>query len=127
MGLILLDTSVLVDNLRGVPEAAAALDGAETIGHRLTASVVTKIELMSGMRAHEKRATRDLLAALAWVPVDDAIAERAGEHARAYRRSHQGIGVVDFIIAATAEHLDAALWTHNVRHYPMFADLAAPY
>lgn len=127
MGLILLDTSVLVDNLRGVPAAGEALDDAEAAGHRLAASVVTKIELLSGMRAHEKRATRDLLDALAWVAVDDEIAERAGQHARSYRRSHQGVGVVDLIIAATAAHLDAALWTHNVRHYPMFPDLAPPY
>lgn len=127
MGLIVLDTSVLIDNLRGVPEAAAALDNAEASGLRLAASVLTKAELLSGMRAHEKRATRELVDALNWVPVSDDIADRAGAHARSYRRSHPGIGVVDVVIAATVEHLGAALWTHNVRHYPMFADLVAPY
>lgn len=127
MGLIILDTSVIIDNLRNVPAATAALDGAEAAGHRLAASVLTKVELLAGMRAHEKSATRELLAALSWVPVSDEIADLAGAHARTYRRSHQGIGVVDYVIAATAEHLGGALWTHNLRHYPMFGDLTAPY
>jgi predicted nucleic acid-binding protein len=127
VGLIVLDTSVLIDNLRGVPAAAVALDDAEAAGHRLAASVLTKVELLSGMRAHEKRATRELVDALNWVPVSDEIADRAGAHARSHRRSHPGIGVVDVVIAATAEHLGAALWTHNLRHYPMFPELIAPY
>lgn len=127
MGLIVLDTSVLIDNLRNLPAATAALDGAEAAGHRLAASVVTRVELLAGMRANEKRATRHLLAALSWVPLNEEIADLAGGYARTYRHSHQGLGVVDVVVAATAEHLGAALWTPNVRHYPMFADLAAPY
>jgi predicted nucleic acid-binding protein len=34
---------------------------------------------------------------------------------------------VDFVIAATAQLLEADLATANVRHYPMFAGLGAPY
>lgn len=127
MGLIIVDTSVLIDNLRGLPEAGEALDRADAAGHQLASSVVSKIELLSGMRAQEKRATRELIASLVWVPVGDETADKAGEYARAYRRSHLGVGVVDFIIAATVDHLNAQLWTHNLRHYPMFPDLVAPY
>ena len=32
---------------------------------------------------------------------------------RRYRASHQGIGLPDYLIAATAEHLGATLWTRN--------------
>jgi len=35
--------------------------------------------------------------------------------------------VPDFIIAATALHQRAPLWTRNVEHLPMFDDLSAPY
>ena len=33
----------------------------------------------------------------------------------------------DFVIAATTERLNATLWTLNLKHFPMFPDIAAPY
>ncbi|MGH2357708.1 MAG: hypothetical protein ACRDGJ_06795 [Candidatus Limnocylindria bacterium] len=50
-------------------------------------------------------------------------ARRAGEHLRRYRRSHGGIDLVDYVVAATAEARDARLMTLNVTHFPMFAGL----
>jgi hypothetical protein len=47
--------------------------------------------------------------------------------ARRHRRSHAGIGLADFLIAAGVERLDARLLTKNVRHFPMFPDLAPAY
>lgn len=127
MGLILLDTSILIDNLRNVPQAGAALDAALQEGHKLAASVLTKVELMAGMRSHERKATRELVASLTWVGIGEDIAERAGHYARRFRASHRGIGVVDFTIAATTQHVGAELWTRNVKHFPMFAKLKPPY
>jgi predicted nucleic acid-binding protein len=127
VGVIVADTSILIDTLRGVPAAREAIIAARDARHEVSASVVTKIELLSGMRSPEKSATRRLIASLTWIAVSDEIAEAAGALARAYRRSHQGIGVVDYVIAATVEHLNAQLWTLNVRHFPMFPELAAPY
>jgi predicted nucleic acid-binding protein len=34
---------------------------------------------------------------------------------------------VDYVIAATAEMLNAELWTTNVNHFPMFPDLRSAY
>jgi predicted nucleic acid-binding protein len=127
MGLIVLDTAVLVDNLRGDGPATAALDAARTEGHHLLASVVTKAELIAGMRSHERRVTHELLAAMRWIDVTDEIADRAGEHARRFRAFHSGVGLPDYFIGATAEHLGAALWTRNVRHFPMYPGLRPPY
>jgi predicted nucleic acid-binding protein len=59
--------------------------------------------------------------------VSDPIAARAGEHLRRYRRSHQGIDLVDYVIAATAELHEATLATLNVRHFPMFEGLGSPW
>jgi predicted nucleic acid-binding protein len=59
--------------------------------------------------------------------VSDAIAARAGGLLRKYRRSHPGIDLVDYMIAATAEELDAELMTLNVRHFPMFKNLRAAF
>lgn len=123
MGLIVADTSILIDTLRGEPAARRVIVSDRDAQDQIAASVVTKVELLAGMRSPEKSATRQLMASLTWVAVNEEIAEAAGDLARTY----QGIGVVDYLIAATAEHLGAQLWTLNVRHFPMFPDLAAPY
>lgn len=127
MGLILLDSSVLIDHLRGHEACTTALGDARRRQERLGGSVVTRTELLVGMRASEKGPTQRLLNALAWLPVDLMVADRAGEHGRRLRRSHPGLGHLDLIIGATAELHDAELWTRNVRHFPMFPGLRAPY
>lgn len=124
---VVVDTSVLIDHLRGHDEARATLQAALGRGDRLVASLVTKVEVLAGMRPSEESATRQLLSALDWIAVDDAIAERAGHLANLFLRSHPGVDPVDYIIAATAEELEAQLWTRNLKHFPMFPELASPY
>ncbi len=124
---ILLDTSVLIDHLRGHEGASRAVSDAVKRGERMVSSVVTKVEVLAGVRPGEEAATRLLLDALDWVAVSDELAERAGNLAARYLRSHPGVDPVDFIIAATAEEMPATLWTRNVKHFPMFPGLAAPY
>lgn len=124
---VVVDTSVLIDHLRGDERARAALETAVEAGERLTASVLTKVEVLAGMRAPEARVTRRLLDRLDWIDVDDALAEQAGGLANQYLRSHPGVDPVDYVIAATALRLDAQLWTLNLKHFPMFPDLTAPY
>lgn len=127
MAVIVVDTSVLVDHLRREPAATAALGQANEAGHDVCASVVTKIELLWNMRAPEKRSVRTLIDALEWLPVSGPVAERAGALARRFRASHSGIDLADYVIAATVLETRGELWTTNVRHFPMFAELAAPY
>lgn len=124
---IVLDTSVLIDQLRDRPGVGAALDDAVFGGDRLAASTVTKVELLQGMRSAERGAMRRLFSAMVWLAVDDEVAELAGRYAREYRASHHTIDVPDFIIAATAALRGDALWTRNVKHFPMFPELTSPY
>jgi len=93
----------------------------------LVCSVVTRVEVLAGMRPAEEPATRRLLDAFEWVGVDEATADRAGVLANRFVRSHPGVDPVDYIIAATAESLGAELWTRNLKHFPMFPDLRSPY
>jgi predicted nucleic acid-binding protein len=123
----LLDTSVLVEYLRGVESARELLQSALQRDELLAASVLTRIELSIGMRPAERQATDALVGALHWVAVDKAIAERADDLARRYARSHSGIDAVDYCVAASALTHDLELWTLNVRHFPMFAGLRAPW
>ena len=124
---LLLDTSVLIDHLRGDSVAREALAGAAVQGHRLASSVLVKVEVLAGMRPAEERRTRRLLDTLDWIEVDDDIAERAGLLANRYLPSHPGVDPVDHVIAATAELHDAVLWTRNVKHFPMFPEREPPY
>lgn len=124
---ILVDTSVLIDHLRGHEGARAALREAIGGGERMIGSVLTKMEVLAGVRPSEADKTRRLLAVLHWVGVDEALAEDAGLLANRYLRSHPGVDPVDYVIAATAERERARLWTRNLKHFPMFPELTAPY
>lgn len=124
---IVVDTSVLIDHLRGVSEARSIMVNAVQSGDSLCASVLTRVEALAGMRAAEEVATRRLFAALEWVDVDEPLAELAGMLARQYLRSHPNVDPVAYVIAATAQSLDADLWTKNVKHFPMIESLSPPY
>lgn len=120
------DTSVLIDVLRGEPAALAALQRARAVGP-LHASEITRLEVLAGMRAREERGTRALFRAFTWHPVDETLAEIAGELGREWLPGNRGIDSADLAIAATAVALHAQLLTCNVKHFPMFGHLAPPY
>lgn len=123
---VLVDTSVLIDYLRGHRGAAELLERERALGV-LHASEITRLEVLAGMRTKEERGTRDLMATLAWHVVDADVAEEAGALGRRWLPSHRTIDGADLAIAATANRIGARLLTRNVKHFPMFADLRSPY
>lgn len=100
---LLVDTDVFVDHLRG----AAQFDPGP---HRVHYSVVTRAELFAGNTA--SALTSRLLAPFREVPVDRAIAERAGRVVREF-----GLRLPDALIAATALERGLQLSTRNVRDF----------
>ncbi|MGC8471665.1 MAG: type II toxin-antitoxin system VapC family toxin [Acidimicrobiales bacterium] len=122
----LVDTSILIDYLRGHAGAGDLLER-ERAADVLHASEITRIEILAGMRPAEGDATRALLSTLVWHPVDAEIAEEAGALGRQWLPSHHTIDSADLAIAATAVRTGARLLTRDVRHFPMFANLQAPY
>ncbi|MDQ2883592.1 MAG: type II toxin-antitoxin system VapC family toxin [Actinomycetota bacterium] len=121
----LLDTSVAVDHLRG--PATALLEDLVRSHESVVASELTRFELLAGARPDEHDRLENFFSVLDWVPVTEDVTRRAGEYARSYRRSHSGIGVVDYLLAGTVSVVGADLVTTNVRHFPMFEHLRAPY
>lgn len=122
----LVDTSVLIDYLRGHRGAFELLEG-ERADAPLHASEITRLEVLAGMRPAEEDATRLLLSTLVWHPVDAVVAEEAGALGRRWLPSHHTIDAADFAVAATAIRYGSRLLTRNVRHFPMFAGLQVPY
>lgn len=122
---VLFDSSVLIAHLRGETRATALLTSVQT-DDRL-ASVLSRAEIDGGMRSSERAQVAGLFSVLTLLPVTDLIAGRAGEHLRRFRRSHAGIDLVDYLVAATAELHGARLATLNVRHFPMLKGLRPPW
>lgn len=115
---------MLIDVLRGLPAAIRYTASLEEVP---TCSEITRVEILQGLRSAERGSTERLFRSLRWASVDEAIARRAGEMGRTYRRSHAGVGTSDLIIAATSEELGLPVATLNVKHFPMIAGLRAPY
>ena len=101
---LLLDSDVLVDHLRGQRRIVVG-------GDELHVSAISRAELFSG-RGGEERRVRRLLESMASIPVDDAIAERAGRLRRGTTRR-----LPDALIAATALEHRLTLVTRNVRDF----------
>ena len=122
----LVDTSVLIDYLRGHLGAGEVLE-AERAAAPLHASEITRLEILVGMRPQEEGGTRALLSSLVWHPVDADVAEEACALGRQWLASHHSIDSADLAIAATAISAGSRLLTRNVRHFPMFVGLRPPY
>lgn len=123
----LLDTTVAVDFLRGVPPATSLLHSLVGADELVVASELVRFELLAGARGSELRVLQQFFATLLWAPVDAEVARVGGELARRYRPSHGGIEDLDYLIAATALLLDAELLTTNVKHFPMLPGLRSAY
>ncbi len=119
-----IDTSVIIDILRGLP---AAVDFVERLEDVPACSEITRVEVIRGLRSAERIPAERLLQQLRWVGIDEPIARLAGELGREWRKSHPGISSPDLVIAATTKQLGATLATGNVKHFPMFKGLQPPY
>jgi hypothetical protein len=121
---VLLDTSVLIDFLRGHAAAVTLLSELE---EPALSSEICRVEVFQGLRPNEEALAAQLFALIEWISVVEPIANRAGELGRRWRPSHSGIGAADLIVAATAELTDASLLTLTVKHFPMMTGLRPAY
>lgn len=122
--MIVLDTDVVIDYLRGTRQAARFL---EERTEPLAVSVVTIAELYSGVRGDdEEAAVETLLSAFHVFEIDRRVAQQAGKFRQQYLRSH-GVEIPDALIAATCVVHHTELATLNRRHYPMISHLLVPY
>jgi hypothetical protein len=115
---VLLDTTALIDVLRGSPGVRARLDELERRREALLACAVNVEELVRGLRPEEEDAAARLLQGLRIAPLGRLEGIRAGS----WRREHAQRGVTlsqsDCLVAAAAVSAGARLATGNSRHFP---------
>ncbi len=116
--LLVLDSTVLIDFLRGRP----AVDRVRALRSRGDVPGTTAInveEIVRGLRASEITAATHLMRGLTVLPVDQS----AGWQAGAWRRSFAERGVTlfqaDCLIAAATHQNHGALCTGNPKDFPM--------
>ncbi|MGB9661678.1 MAG: type II toxin-antitoxin system VapC family toxin [Moorellaceae bacterium] len=119
---VLLDTGVLIAllrNLPGVKEFMKRLASEAT----LLVSAVTVVEIWQGARPVEMEKTRLLFEALKVIPLDENLAEQAGQLAGQLRQSGITIGLADTVIAATGIQTKAPIITTNPKHFTLISEL----
>ena len=118
MGLRVLDSTVLIDHLRGRP-AVARIAALRTAGDIPATTAINVDEIVRGLRPTEEHAARSLFDGLVVLRTG----RRAGWQAGEWRRHFAGRGMTlyqaDCLVAATAWVHGATLATGNPKDFPM--------
>jgi predicted nucleic acid-binding protein len=115
---ILLDTTVLIDVLRGRPAAHRVL-GLRSSGEVPYVCAVNVEEVWRGLKPGEEETAGRLMNALRLSELGRAEGKRAGRWRREYADSGVTLSQADCLIAAAAVGVGARLATGNPEHFPM--------
>jgi predicted nucleic acid-binding protein len=115
---ILLDSDVIIANLRNEMLVAEFLDRLVEKGTVLCVSPVAYAEIHAGRRLGEDAVIGDFFRSVECLPIDGPVGEKAGEYLRTFSKS-AGVKIADALVAATAYCHQAGLYTLNWKHYPM--------
>ena len=107
MNMILFDTDILIDHLRGVSLATDLLKNLKK-NFDFAISVITLAEIESGIRPKERELVESFLRFFHKFPVTAEIARESGAFKQSFGSSHS-VHLPDAIIAATA-------FVHKVTH-----------
>jgi predicted nucleic acid-binding protein len=113
-----LDTTILIDILRGRP-VVERLRLLRTRSDVVATSAINVEEVVRGLRQAEQGAAKNLFDGLLIVPIDRAISERAGAWRRDFAQQGMTLSQADSLIAAAAVSAGGRLATGNPRHFPM--------
>jgi tRNA(fMet)-specific endonuclease VapC len=120
---LVLDTDVLVSDLRGKTSILRELEGKDP-----TTTVVNAFELFHGAYKSKESsanlsATRGLLGSIRLVGLSVKAAERAGEVLAQAQKSGQAIEIRDLLIGCIAREEGRSLLTRNIKHFRMIPGL----
>jgi predicted nucleic acid-binding protein len=115
---LLLDTTVLIDALRGRP-AAARVRALRDVATPPWICAINVEEIMRGALHDEEAIVLRFVRGLRMAPLDRAEGELAGRWRRDYARRGITLSQADCLIAAAAVNVGARLATGNPKHFPM--------
>jgi predicted nucleic acid-binding protein len=116
---LLLDTSVLIDVLRGRKDRRLLLRQLIGEGHSLSTTVLNVAELYAGIRAGEEARTEEFLGALECLELRASAARLAGRLKGAWQKKGRTLTLSDTIVAALAIEERCVLLTDNRKDFPM--------
>ncbi len=114
----LLDSTVLIDHLRGRP-ASERIERLIRFGELVVTSAVNVEEIVRGLRPDEEAAADDLFRALVILPIGLEEGRQAGTWRREYAAQGLTLSQADCLIAAAAKAAGARLATGNPAAFPM--------
>lgn len=117
MAKYLLDTTVLIDHLRGRRDVANLIISLARDGHLLGVCCINVAELFAGLSSHDQTRAIHLIDRLEYLDVSRDAAKEAGRLRFDCARRGVTLTTADALIAATAFHEDATLITANVRDF----------
>jgi len=115
---VLLDTTALIDALRGRP-AAARIRQLRTAGDRPYTCAINVEELFRGVKQGEESSVARLLNGLRLAPLGRIQGEQAGRWRRQFVSRGVTLSQADCLVAAAAVGVGARLATGNPRDFPM--------
>ncbi|MBI3747007.1 MAG: PIN domain-containing protein [Chloroflexi bacterium] len=116
---ILLDTTFLIDHLRGVEAAVDRLELAFADGDEVYINEVAVAETRTGLRARDVRFLEGLIRPLDFVQPGPDAALTAGQWRREARERGADLTVPDALIASAAASVNAAVLTRNERDFAL--------
>jgi predicted nucleic acid-binding protein len=115
---VLLDSTVIIDALRGRP-AAERIAGLRRTGVEPWVCVISVEEIWRGLRPEEHSVARRLFNGLRLAPLGVGDGIRAGTWRREFAERGITLHQADCLVAAAAVGIDASLATANVSDFPM--------
>lgn len=119
MGAILLDTTVLIDVLRGRPEAQRRLRALREAGDDAYVCAVNVEEIARGLFPREREQARRLFAGLRVAPLGVDEGWQAGEWRQGFAARGHTLTQADCLVAAAARAIAGRLATGNPKDFPM--------
>jgi predicted nucleic acid-binding protein len=119
MAIAMLDTTVLIDILRGRPQTTRRLLELRTVGDVPHACAIGVDEVARGLRASEVSAAQRLFAGVRVASLGEAEGWQAGTWRRDFAARGVTLSQADCFVAAAALRVGARLCTGNPKDFPM--------